>query len=336
MSFIWTEMLWALLLLPVLIVFYILMQRRRQKYALRYSSLSIVKEALGRGPGFRRHIPAILFLLGVAALIFALARPAATVTLPSLQATVILTIDVSGSMRAQDMEPSRMEAAKKAARAFVEKQPEKVRIGVVSFSAHAALVQEPTADREAVLAAINRLRTQRGTAVGSAIITSLNALFDDVDSEAPAVQLDSLTFPQVESDPIPPGSFAQAAIVLLSDGQSNQGPPPLEVVGQTANLGVRIFTVGVGSAGGSVISAMGRSIRVFLDEDNLKAIAERTGASYFKADTETDLQQIYENLSTNLVLEIEKTEITVFFTAAAALVLLVAGILSLVWFGRLP
>ena len=147
MSFLWTEMLWALLLVPVLIAAYILAQRRRRKYALRFASLSLIKEALGRGPGIRRHIPAALFLIGVTALIVALARPVATVILPSQQGTVILTLDVSGSMRAQDLQPTRLEAAKAAARAFVDKQPKNVRIGVVSFSNNAAVVQAPTTDR---------------------------------------------------------------------------------------------------------------------------------------------------------------------------------------------
>src|SRR3990172_9148983 len=166
MSFLWIEMFWALAVVPALIIAYVLVQRRRRKYALRYASLSLVKEAVGRGPGIRRHIPPALFILGLAVMVFALARPVATVMLPSQQGTVILTGDVSGSMRADDMKPSRLEAAKAAARAFVDKQPKNVRIGVVSFSNSASIVQAPTTDREAVLAAINRLSTQRATALG--------------------------------------------------------------------------------------------------------------------------------------------------------------------------
>src|SRR3990172_642630 len=161
MSFLWVDMLWALVLVPALVMAYILVQRRRRKYALRYASLSLVKEALGRGPGIRRHIPPVLFLISLTTMIFALARPVASVTLPSQQGTVILTLDVSGSMRANDLKPSRIDAAKAAARAFVEEQPRNVRIGVVSFSNGAALVQAPTTDREAVLAAIERLTLQR-------------------------------------------------------------------------------------------------------------------------------------------------------------------------------
>ena len=176
MSFLWTQMLWLLILAPVLVLVYLLLQRRRHKYALRYASLSLVKDALGKGPGLRRHIPAIIFLIGVTVLLVAVARPVATVTLPSEQGTVILTMDVSRSMQADDVKPSRLEAAKAAAQAFVQNQPKSVYIGIVSFSNNASLVQAPTTNRDEVLAAINRLTPQSGTAIGQGILTSLNAI----------------------------------------------------------------------------------------------------------------------------------------------------------------
>jgi len=331
-------MLWLLLLIPVLVVAYILLQRRRQKFALRYSSLSLVKDALGRGPGFRRHIPPLLFLIGLVAMILALARPAATVTLPSQQATVILTLDVSGSMRADDLEPSRMEAAKSAAQLFVEKQPPNVRIGVVSFSEYATIVQAPTKDREAVLASINRLTTQRRTAVGSGILTSLEAIFEEPDTEAEPSPDDVLrpSRPEPVPQPVPPGTYSSAVIVLLTDGESNRGPDPLEAVEQAVDRGVRVYTVGVGSPEGTILRVEGWSIRVRLDEATLKSIADKTDARYFRADSETDLRDIYEKLSTQLVMETEQTEITAGFTAFAALLLLIAGLLSMLWFSRLP
>ncbi len=340
MSFLWIELLWLLALVPVLILVYILIQRRRQKYALRYSSLTLVKDALGHGPGLRRHIPPALFIFGLAAMIFALARPVATVVLPSQQGTVILTVDVSGSMRADDLKPSRLEAAKAAARTFVEKQPRNVRIGVVSFSDSAAVVQSPTTDREAVLAAINRLNIQRRTAIGSAILTALDAIFEEpgtTPKPAPSPR-DPLALPTATPTPAPvlPGSYTSAIIVLLSDGQSNTGPNPLDVVGQAADRGVRIYTVGVGNPAGTILRTEGFSIRVRLDEETLKRIAGQTDGQYFKADTETDLHNIYENLSTHLVLKPEQTELTAWFTGFATLVLLVAGALSLLWFHRLP
>jgi Ca-activated chloride channel family protein len=334
MSFLWIRMLWLLLLVPVLVLVYILLQRRRQKYAVRYASLSLVKDALGRGPGVRRHIPAILFLVGLAVAIVALARPATTVVLPSQQGTVILTLDISGSMRADDMQPNRLEAAKAAARAFVEKQPKNVRIGIVAFSTTSALVQAPTKDRDQVISAINRLATQRGTAVGNGILTSLRAIFEESESDMSLSLFDLFGEPESLPEAVEPGSYSNAVIVLLSDGQSNRGPDPLDMADRAANLGVRIYTVGLGSPEGVILNFWGRSIRVRLDEEALKGIARKTDGSYFKADNETDLRTIYETLSTKFVSQREKTEITAFFTAAAALIMFAGVLLSLLWFRR--
>ncbi len=343
MEFQWIEMLWLLLLVPALIAAYWLAQRRRQKYALRYASVSLVKEAVGRGPGWRRHIPPLLFLLGLSVMIIALARPSARVVLPTQQGTVILTFDVSGSMRANDMPPNRLEAAKVAARAFIEKQPPNVRIGVVAFSDNAAIVQAPTTDRQAVLDAIERLQPQRGTAIGRGILTSLDALVDTPVQLAPPLPFPggrweslSLPTPTPTPTPLPRGEYAPAVVILLSDGESNVGPPPLEVVQYAEDRGVRVFTVGVGSPEGVVLNAGGRNVRVRLDEQTLKSIAERTNGRYFKADTAEDLKSVYENLSTRLVFKTERTELTALFTGAAMLLLLLAGTLSLWWFNRLP
>lgn len=342
-SFLWPEMLWALLIVPALIALYVFAQRRRQRYALRYASVSLVREAVGRGPGIRRHIPAALFLLALTTIIIALARPAATVMLPSQQGTVILTVDVSGSMRAEDMNPNRIEAAKAAASAFVDKQPRNVRIGLVAFSGSASVVQAPTTDRAAVLAAIQRLSPQRATAIGSGILTSLQAIFEEpaalgaTPSPVGPGRGQPLTpLPTPTAEPRPRGSFASAVVVLLSDGQSNAGPRPLEAAQQAADRGVRVYTVGVGNPEGTVLRVEGRSVRVRLDEATLKGIAEETEGEYFRADSETDLVKIYENLSTQLVFKTEQTEITAFFSGAAALILLFSGLLSLLWFSRLP
>lgn len=338
MSFIWIEMLWLLLLVPLLIVLYIIAQRRRQKYAVRYASLSLVKEALGRGPGIRRHIPPIVFLIGLTVLLIALARPQATILTPSMQGTVILTLDVSGSMQADDTKPNRMEAAKNAARAFVEKQPASVRVGIVAFSDNAAIVQAPTSDRAATLAAINRLTPQRGTAIGRGILTSLEAVFEDPTKPMPTPFVgDPLSAPPtVAPTPMPRGQFAPAIVVLLSDGESNVGPRPQDVVEQAVNRGVRIYTVGLGSPEGTILRVQGRSVRVRLDEEVLKNIADKTRAEYFQATSEAELLNIYNNLSTSLVFETKQTELTAYFTAAAAIFLLIAGALSLMWFNRLP
>jgi Ca-activated chloride channel family protein len=338
MSFLWAEMLWLLLLVPILVLIYVLIQRRRHKFALRYSSLSLVKDALGRGPGWRRHIPAILFLLGIMISLVALARPEATVTLPSRQGTVILDMDVSRSMQANDVKPSRLEAAKAAAEAFIQNQPKSVYIGIVSFSSNAMVVQAPTTNREEVVAAINRLTPQSSTAIGQGIITSLNAIAEQTGT--PPVDISPGPFgqpvPTVQPSALPPGTFAPAAIVLLSDGQNNVNPPPLNIIDQAIDRGIRIYTVGLGTTSGTVLTFQGRSIRVVLDETTLKQIALETDGRYFRADNETDLRNIYSNLGTQLVFKPEQTELTAWFTGAALLILLVAGIISLLWFNRLP
>jgi Ca-activated chloride channel homolog len=309
---------------------YILLQRRRKRYALRFGSLSLLKEALGRGPGWRRHIPPALFLLALAVMLVALARPSSVVVLPSQEGTVILTMDVSGSMRADDLKPSRLDAAKAAARAFIKEQQPGVKIGVVSFSDSAFLVQAPTDDKQQVLAAINRLTPQRGTAIGSALLTSVEAAFEDASLEGGA----ALTTTEPTPTPMPKGVYAPAIVVLLSDGESNRGPRPLTIVDQVAARGVRVYTVGVGTEQGTVLRSFGRSMRVRLDETTLKAIAEATDGAYYNASTAADLEAVYRNLGKHTEFRSQQTEITAFFTAAAILVLLGAGALSLLWFSR--
>ena len=181
MSFQWPELLWGLALLPLLVAAYAWQQRRRKRLALRYASLSLVRDALARGPGWRRHVPPALLLVAIALMIVATARPEGEVTLPTKQETIILAMDVSGSMRATDVQPSRIAAAQEAARAFVGDQPRTTRIGIVTFAGTAALVQPPTHSREDLLAAIDRFQLQRGTAVGSGILVSLKTILPDVE-----------------------------------------------------------------------------------------------------------------------------------------------------------
>ncbi len=341
MVFLWQQFLFSLLLVPVLILLYIWAQRRRKKYALRYASLSLVKEALGRGPGWRRHIPPAIFLLALSTMFFALARPMAVVTLPAQEGTVILTVDVSGSMQADDLKPNRMEAAKSAARTFVGRQPEGIKIGVVSFSDSAFIVQSPTTDKDAVYAAISRLTPQRGTAIGRGIITSLDALFEGTDEELPSKRLNTLPTrgpgaPAPKPTPLPKALQSDAIVVLLTDGENNIPPPPLDIAPEAQKMGIRVYTIGVGSAEGTILRIQGRAIRTRLDEPTLKKIAEITDAEYFNASNESDLRKIYENLSTHLVMRTERTEITAIFTAIAAALALIAATLSLFWFNRLP
>jgi Ca-activated chloride channel family protein len=346
MTFQWPHALWLLLALPALIALYVLAQRRRQQYALRYASLSLVREAVGRGPGRRRHVPAILFLAALAVLIVALARPSAPIMLPSDRGTIILAIDVSGSMGAGDLQPTRLEAAKAAAHQFVDRQPPNVAIGVVAFSDNAQLVQAPSTDRAQVGAAIDRLWPERGTAIGRGIIASVLAVYEQYGIAVPPPSGDPFAAPapaaggvdpEIAQIPDPPaGGFPSAAIVLLSDGQSNRGPDPLDVVDAIQPSGIRIFTVGVGSPDGVVLTFRGMSIRVQLDEQTLQKIARGTNAQYFRAGNTLELHRIYRQLSTRLVVERRQSELTAYFAGFAALMLLVAGGLSLAWFSRLP
>jgi Ca-activated chloride channel homolog len=331
MEFTWPFMLLLLFTVPVLVAFYLWIQRRRQRYALRYSNLSLIKEALDRGPGFRRHVPPLMFLGAFVVMIIAMARPVAVVTLPSQQGTVILTIDVSGSMNADDLKPSRIEAAKTAARSFVAHQPQGVQVGVVSFSDEAAVLQPPTSDRDKVLAAIARLEADGGTAIGSAIKTSISTLLGK-----PNAASSIMPMPTPDAGAVAPGSYGSGIIVLLTDGENTWGPPPVDMAQSAAALGIRIYTVGIGSPTGSLLHINGQSIRAGLDDQTLKRIAALTGAKYYNAMNETDLRTIYDNLSARLVLKTQRTEITAGFTTLAALLSLAAALVSMLWFNRMP
>ena len=325
MTFLWPELLWLLLVLPACVAVYVLILKKKNSAAVRYANLGVIKEALGNSLGWRRHLPPAMLLVALGAMIAAIARPAAVITLPSSHETVILAIDVSGSMRASDVEPSRIEAAQAAARTFVAEQPRSTRIGIVAFAGSAALVQPPTANRSDILAAIDQLQLQHATAVGSGLLVSLKAIFPDVDFD-----------PKKKPDfrPVPPGSYAAAAIVLLTDGQSTAGPDPVDAARLAAERGVRVFTVGVGTDNGQILTGEGWSMRVRLDEEALKAIAELTRAEYFYAGTAPDLKKVYQSLRSKLVMERKQTEITALFSALAAATVLLSATLSLLWFTR--
>jgi Ca-activated chloride channel family protein len=349
MMFVWPELLWLLLVVPVLVALYLLLLRRKRKAALRYASLTLVAAAGGSGR-VRRHVPPLLFLIALTLMLIAIARPQAVVTLPSAHETVILAMDVSGSMRATDVKPSRLVAAQEAARAFVADQPQTTRIGVVSFAATASVVQAPTHSREDILGAIDRFKLQRGTAIGSGILVSLKTIFPDAEFDLrswnPRREAQKAAAKEAARDPagagtkdiakpVPPGSYTSAAIILLTDGQTTTGPDPLEAARMAADRGVRVYTVGIGTTAGEVINVEGWSMRVRLDEEALKSIANITRSEYFYAGTAADLQKIYKNLNTKLFLEQKETEITALFAAAAAALAVVAATLSLLWFNRI-
>jgi Ca-activated chloride channel family protein len=340
MTFFWPDMLWGLIAVPLLVLLYVWLQRRRKKTTLRYANLGLVREALGKRIAWRRHLPPALMLTAITALLFAAARPAAIVTLPSQQETIILAIDVSGSMRASDVLPDRITAAKEAAKAFVAELPRNVRIAVVQFAGTAAVVQAPTLSRDDVVAALDRFQLQRGTAIGSGIVLSLATLFPDA-----GIDLSQITGqrdmppgpndkPKPDFTPVAPGSYPSAAIILLTDGQRTTGPDPVEAAKMAADRGVRIYTVGVGTKEGETIGFEGWSMRVRLDEDTLKSIATLTRADYFYAGTAADLKKVYQGLSTRLITEKKETEVSALFAVFAAVLVMVAAGLSVWWFGR--
>jgi Ca-activated chloride channel family protein len=342
MTFLWPQMLWLLLVLPVLVAAYVLVLRRKRRAAVRYAGLAMVGDALSAGQRFRRHVPPALFVIALALMVVAIARPAAVVTLPSQNETVVLAMDVSGSMRAVDVKPSRIAAAQEAARAFIADVPRTMRIGVVAFAATASAVQMPTHSRDDVLAAIDRFQLQRGTAIGSGILIALKTIFPaeqfDLRGQEPR-RAQSLDRPREEDAAtpkvVPPGSHSGAAIILLSDGQTTAGPDPMAAARIAADHGVRVFTIGIGTPAGETLAVEGWSMRVRLDEEALKAIANITRGEYFHAGTAMDLKQVYQALNARLVFERKETEVSALFAAAAAVVATLGAFLSLLWFNRL-
>ena len=328
MTFLWPEMLWFFGVVPLLVAAYILALRKKSEMAIRYASLSIFKAAQP-GRNLRRHVPPLLFLLAMIGMLFAVARPATLISLPTQHDVVILAMDVSGSMRADDVKPTRLAASQAAARAFVKQTPRSTRIGVVAFAGSAALVQPPTADRDTIAAAIDGLQLQNATAVGAGILVSLKAIFPEQDFE--------LRRPGTP-DPgkaVAAGSYGSAAIILLTDGQTTTGPDPVDAARLAAERGVRVYTVGVGTPEGQILTGEGWSIRVRLDEDALRAVADLTRGEYFFAGNAPDLKKVYETLTTRLVMEKKETEVTALFSAIAASLAMVSAALSLLWFNRL-
>lgn len=335
MSFIWIPMLFLLLLIPLLVLWYLRIQQQRRRMIAQYSGTGLMQGALARSPGILRHIPPLLFLLALTILIVALARPQTVVSLPRIQGTVILAFDVSGSMAADDMEPTRMDAAKAAVENFVERQPPTVQIGVVAFSDSGLSVQAPTDDQGAVLGAITRLTPQRGTSLANGILASLS-LIATIGQDATNYYSNLTPTPAPSPTPVPRGTHTASVIILLTDGENNQQPDPLAAAQVAADRGVRIYTVGIGSAAGTNLHLDGFTVHTQLDEATLQQISLLTDGEYYNAETEEDLLAVYDNLSPELIIKPEALEVTPLFAGAGLLVLLIGGALSMLWFGRVP
>jgi Ca-activated chloride channel family protein len=317
----------ALLLVPALVVGYLWLVRRRRVDEQTLGTMAGASTRSGRAMGWRRHVVPVLMLLGVVVLLVALARPQANIDLPRRQGTVVLAFDVSSSMKAKDLAPTRMKAAKRAARAFVAEQPSSIRIGVVAFSDSANVVQPPTRSRQDVLDAVDRLSPRGGTALGRGILTSLSSIAGHT------ITLDPKALER--GDPQPNVRFVgSAAIVLLSDGDNTAQLDPRAVASVASQAGVRIFAVGIGSANGAVVDVDGFSVATALDADLLRGVARTSGGTYFAAGDAAALQRIYDSIDLKLTTVGRDTEITAIFAGGALVLILVAVGLSMRWSGR--
>ena len=339
MSFLSPEYLWLMLVLPALPAAYAWLMRRRRKLAVRYSSLGLVRAA-AQGRNLRRHVPAALLLLALAGLLLAAARPTARVPLPWARSTILLAMDVSLSMRVSDVQPTRLEAAQAAAKAFLQALPKDIEVALVTFAGSSQVVQRATRDRPALVAAIDGFQMQVGTAVGSAIVTSLAEIFPDH-----GLDLGEMTFgarsrgksldePDRKTPPplapVAPGSYASAAIILLSDGRRTTGVDTLEAAKMAADRGVRIHVVALGTVQGTA-SVEGMPIYMQLDEPTLREVARMTGGQYHHAGTADKLHSVYVDLGARTEVASRETELAGLVALASALLMALAGLLSVLW-----
>src|SRR4051794_16257870 len=339
MSFIWPAVLILLLVIPLGVAVYVTRERRRRARVA--AALGPLRPATTpsvgrRGPQIRRRIPAALLVAGLSVLVVAMARPESVIGVPRFEGTVVLAFDVSGSMAATDIQPTRMEAAKEAALAFVARQPDSIQIGVVAFSDAGFSVTVPTDDQAAVLAAIDRLGPERGTSIGRGILSSMTAIATA--SRDPEAGYYTKASPDPNQLPpiVTPGTFAPAAIVLLSDGENNQQPDPIDAAQGAAERSIRIFTVGLGTQAGTTLDVEGFRVHSALDETALRQIADVTDGTYYAASEPEQLTGIYDDIETRFVIRPEATEITSFMAGAGLGLLALGGLASLLWFGRLP
>jgi Ca-activated chloride channel homolog len=344
MFFQWPQNLWLMLAVPLLSAAYVWLLRRRSKLAVRYSSLGVVRSAM-RGSNWRRHLPPALLLLALSALLLAAARPVASVPLPWARSTIILAMDVSLSMRVDDVKPTRLAAAQEAAKLFLSDLPRNVHVGLVTFAGSSHVAQAATLDRAPLMAAIDGFQMQRGTAIGNAIVLSVAELFPDH-----GLNLGDMTFsgksrgrslddpakpPPKQITPVAPGSHSSAAIILLTDGRRTTGVDTLEAAKLAAERGVRIHVVGLGSADGGSYAATGMAMYLQLDEPTLREVARMTGGDYHHAGTAEKLRSVYETMGSQMRVVKRGTELAPLLALASALLATTAGFLSLLWFGRI-
>lgn len=332
MNFLWPISLIFLTALPLVVAVYFWQQRRRRRFTLRYSSLSLVRSAIPAASPVRRYLPMALFLLALASLVVGLARPVAVTTVPAGRATVVLAMDISRSMLQGDIMPSRLAAAKEAALAFVERQEATNQIGIVAFAGFAQLVQPPTTDTEALGLAIQNLTTGRGTAIGSGILAAIDTIAEHNPKVAPITQ--NTTTPTAV-EPLPEGEYHPDIVVVLTDGVATTGPDPVFIAMLAAERGVRVYTIGYGTNTGSTDPNSnyfgGWGWRRGIDEETLKMIADVTGGEYYAANSASELQKVFASLPTYLITRQETIEVSFLFAGIGALLAVAAVLLSQLW-----
>ena len=344
MNFLWPQYLGLMLAVPLLPLLYLWLLQRRRKRALRFSDLRLVRDASPSAP-WRRHVPPALLWIACALLLLAASRPLVTVTLPWARTSVLLAMDVSLSMRVSDVKPTRMAAAQEAAKLFLRDLPKNIEVGLVTFAGTAQVAQAATLDRGSLVSAIDAFQMQYGTAIGNAIVVCLAELFPDH-----GINLGDMTFgprqkvrgrddkqaaqpPQIT--PVAPGSYGSAAILLLSDGRRTTGVDTLEAAKMAADRGVRIHVVGLGTVDGIAGEPGGLAIYMQLDEPTLREVARMTGGEYHHAGSAEELRSVYQDLGSRLQVQTRETEVTALLAVAAAILVLAAACLSLLWFGRI-
>ena len=337
MSFASPELLLGLLLVPVALIGYLFIQRRRSRYAVRFTNVDLLSNLVPRSPGWRRHLPPVLYLAAISALAIGLARPSVVLAVPREEATIMLTMDVSRSMRATDVDPNRLTAAQQAATDFVDRLPEQFRVGLVAFSTEARLVVEPTTDRAELHEALASLRADGGTAMGDAIDLALQAsgaVPEATPTPDPSASPEPSATPEANAVPV-------VAQVVLSDGANSTGTlEPIDAAKRAADLGVPIYTIALGTEEGVVdvpnMFGLSEPLPVPPDPETLATIAEMTGGRFFEAPTAEELSAIYESLGSKVGFVEEEQEVTQLFAAAGLLFVLVGGALAAHWFNRIP
>lgn len=315
MTFLEPQRLWWLLLVVVLVAAYVLVQTRRREYTVRFTNLALLDQVAPRRPDIRRHVPATLFAMAVAVLIASMALPAMPVEQPRERATIMVAVDVSLSMAADDIEPDRLRAAKESAQGFVETLPDRFNVGLVAFSSTATVVSSPTHDHQAVVNSIQNLQLGPGTAIGEGVFASLEAI-SSFDEES-------------EADPPP------SAVVLLSDGENTSGRDITQSVSAAAEQEVPVSTIAFGT-GAAMIEIDGYQVPADIDKDALRGLASETGGHFYEAESENELDEVYEDIGSSLGTELVHEEIVTRFVLVAIILSMATALTSLLWFQRLP